>query len=179
MSSRKDVMRMIRARIGGPNSVTWPGFAITLALAVALNLVAVGMISAEEFRQGLISILLGQSAAYFLLAIARWTILSSAKVRPRPVRTLVSSSWRAFVAVLHPVRPWPALRSGGGWSPQFCPRRHHLQAPSSPWVPPSFRPPSCCPSLPLSWTVGASIGRISFGRWSLPSASDSSASSNS
>lgn len=90
MIAHRGTLRSLGDRIGGPNSVTWPGFIITLVLALSLNLVTVGLNSGEAFRRGLVALVVGQCAAYALLVVARGTVLRGARIRPMPVRTVIT-----------------------------------------------------------------------------------------
>lgn len=87
----KDILR----RIGGPNAISWPSFALTLGFTLVLG--SVGASASDAGWQWVIPALVGQSAAFVILVVAKRTILRTTRLRPRPGRTIAAFGFAALV----------------------------------------------------------------------------------
>lgn len=84
----RDRVREVLRRVGGPHSVSWFAFWVTLALNLLHHL------TGSQDLNGLwplriAAVLAGQAAMFAVLLTAKATVLGSARLHPRPVATLL------------------------------------------------------------------------------------------
>lgn len=77
----------VARRLGGPNSVTLPGFVIALGFTLVFG--AVGASASGAGAEWLLPTVAGHSSAYGVLWLARRTVLRNVHQTPRPWRTLL------------------------------------------------------------------------------------------
>lgn len=81
--------RRLLERIGGPNSVSWPGFLILLLIGSLVSLAAGSSPPSGGPWIGVVVSVLGAVVVYGVLILARATVLRSVAKRARPWRTLL------------------------------------------------------------------------------------------
>lgn len=92
--------RQALARIGGPNSVTWPGLLILLAVGLPV-VMAGGWNQPADVRIGYLAVgIAAPLISYAVLALARVTVLRGASRRPMPGRTVACYVIAVVVALL-------------------------------------------------------------------------------
>lgn len=94
-------MRDFWNRVGGPDSISWPSFAVVYPMVLFTNIIGSGA-SIENYALPLIgSSTLGALAMFAVLLLGKYTILRPARIKPRPALTilviLVALVVRAFV----------------------------------------------------------------------------------
>lgn len=85
----------VARRIGGPNSVTLPGFAIALGFTLVFG--AVGASASGAGAEWLLPTVAGHGSAYGVLWLARRTVLRGVDLRPRPWRTMLCFAVAAVI----------------------------------------------------------------------------------
>lgn len=88
------------ARIGGPNSVSWPGFWILLSIGFAVTMAGGRSGTADSVFTQLAIGVAAPIAVYSFLALARVSLLRGARTRPLPVRTVLVFVAAAIVGLL-------------------------------------------------------------------------------
>jgi signal transduction histidine kinase len=86
----------ILGRIGGPHAISWPSFILTLGFTLVFG--SVGASASDAGWRWIVPALVGQSAAYAILFVAKRTVLRTTRIRPRPGRTIASFAFAALVA---------------------------------------------------------------------------------
>ena len=82
-------MRDFWNRVGGPDSISWPSFAIVYPIVLVTNVIGSGA-SVENFALPLLaSSTLGSLFMFAFLLAAKFSVLRSAKQKPLPIRTVL------------------------------------------------------------------------------------------
>lgn len=87
--------RDLLGRLGGPNSVTVPGFLLGLGFTLVLG--AAGAAATGAGPIWVVPAVVGHCSAFAVLAVARRTVLRHAGRRPRPLRTALCFAAAALV----------------------------------------------------------------------------------
>lgn len=80
--------RSILDRIGGPNSVTWPGFWILFMISSLVSLASAASSASGSSWIAVMVVVVAAITVYGVLLLARVTVLRRVAERPRPWRTL-------------------------------------------------------------------------------------------
>ena len=82
-------MKDFWSRVGGPDSISWPSFAVLYPMILFTNIIGSGA-SVENYALPLIgSSTIGALAMFATLLLAKYTVLQPARVRPRPLATIL------------------------------------------------------------------------------------------
>ena len=82
-------MKDFWSRVGGPDSISWPSFAVVYPMILFTNIIGSGA-SVENFALPLIGAsTIGALAMFATLLLAKYTVLRPARVRPRPLATIL------------------------------------------------------------------------------------------